>query len=198
MRKFILLGLSIFILTGVFVYAQEDETEENPPARMIQNREEIRDRMQEKREEMRGEISEKREEVRQTITERKEARKVQLQANAQERVLKITGKIFERFDAVLIKFDGITQRIESRITKLEEEGSDMTEARSALEDAQSNATETTALILATKEEIELLVSDESSKEGIRTLMTQVKVSLQETKKSFLKIISLIETSKDNI
>lgn len=76
-----------------------------------------------------------------------EERREEISARINEQVLRIVERIELRFVAAVARLEGIADRLESRIAKFEERGSDVTEATEALAQARSDlalATELTA------------------------------------------------------
>lgn len=175
--------LGLFLVTPVF--AEEALT-------IPQKRDEIKQKIEEKKFELQDEIKEKQVEIKNKIASSSEEQKIKLQIFAQERVLNILVQIFEQFEAVLVKFDGIVIRIDARITKLDESNFDTTEQKELLKIAKQNIQDSTALVAATKLELQSLVTDEISKNQIKSSIQACKDSL---KKSHQSLVDVVESLK---
>ena len=80
----------------------------------------------EERAERQADLDQKREEARERLDDRRE----KLQQERKERILAYVKRIFKRMDAAIERLGKITDRVETRISKLEEEhGIELTEAR---------------------------------------------------------------------
>jgi hypothetical protein len=180
-----------------FVSAEEQKLS------LPQNREEIKQKIEEKKSEVQNKIEEKRAEIKGQIQQVAEEQKTEVQIFAQERILKILQQIFEKFDAVLVKFDGISERIDIRISKNEENGLDMTKQKELLAAAKENILQSTALVAATKIELDTLIKSATfSKEQIKKSVDVCKESLKTTQKSLVDVIESLklvgDISSDNL
>ncbi len=189
MKKIILL-LAAFLILGTPVFALETSTTTQA---IPQKREEIKQRIEEKRMELQSQIQEKREEVKKQILEKKSDVKTRLQILAQDRVSKILLQIFERFEAVLVKFDGIVLRIETRITKLNEQDISTTESQELLILAKKQIEDSNALIAASKIELKAAVTTETSREDIRNTIEICKTSLKKSQDALIAVIASLKS-----
>ncbi|MEN9921444.1 MAG: hypothetical protein RLZZ517_422 [Candidatus Parcubacteria bacterium] len=188
---------AVFFLMFSFVSAEEQKLS------LPQNREEIKQKIEEKKSEVQNKIEEKRAEIKGQIQQVAEEQKTEVQIFAQERILKILQQIFEKFDAVLVKFDGISERIDIRISKNEENGLDMTKQKELLAAAKENILQSTALVAATKIELDTLIKSATfSKEQIKKSVDVCKESLKTTQKSLVDVIESLklvgDISSDNL
>lgn len=191
--KAIVLIISLLYVTPLF--AQEQNVQ------ILQTREEIRQKISEKNLELQVQILEKQAEIKTQINSfASENQKTKLQIFAQERILKTLTKIFDRYEAVLIKFDGIVARIDTRIAKLEETNINTDSQKQLLALAKQNIQDSTVLLAATKLELENLIKAEVSKEQIKMSIELCKTSLKATHQSLLAVIATFkseDTSFDN-
>lgn len=185
-----ILYITIFLAVSTTVYAQEDSVVLDIP----QNKEEIQEKIESKAENIQSIISQKQEEVQVLIEEVPEEQKTKLIPTAQERVLKIITIVFERFGAFIVRYDSIVVRLENRILSIEQQGDSVEVPRELLEKAKLNLLESTALIIATKTELEKAISSETSLEAIRTSINLCRQSLQNTHTSLIEVITSIKAN----
>jgi hypothetical protein len=195
----------VFALTLTTVWAQEDEVVRPKGERIVQKREDIqrsfeekRDGMQEKISEKRIELQEKREELKVNREERQAERRIKLEERAKERVSKITDRVLARFEAFVVRYEGFADRIQSRIDKLEEKGVETSEMKDLLNKAEDSLSDTVAVIAASKDEIRDLVEGESSKEEIRAIVSEAKVSLKGTHAAFVEAVKSLKASDKDV
>ncbi len=181
----LLLGL------GTTVFAQETT---KSTSTIPQKREEIKEKIEQKKMELQPQIEEKRQAIKEQILDKKSEKGTQLQILAQDRVSKILSHIFERFEAVLVKFDGIVLRINNRITKLQEQGVDVTESKRLLEEAIEHIEESASLIAASKIELQETLTTPTSKEDIKTTIEICKTSLKKTQQALVAVIGSLKAS----
>lgn len=184
MKKTIL-PLALFLLIGTSVYAQETSV---TTATFPQKREEIKQRIEEKKNELQPLIEKKREEIKKQISEDQGEIKTKLQFFAQDRVSKVLIQIFERFEAVIIKFDGVVLRLENRITKLDEQNIDTTIPKELLLEAKTDIAQAIALITASKIELQKTLTQETSKEELKKTIEVCKTSLKEVQSSLIAVV----------
>jgi hypothetical protein len=161
-----------------------------------QKHEEIKQKIEEKINNLQTQIEEKRVEIKEQIRSTQEDQQTKLQILAQERVSKIITQIFEQFEAMIVKFDGIILRVENRISKLDEENIDTTQSKELLLESKEKLEEATALIAATKLELQTMLLSEISKEQIKTSIVLCKDSLKEVKQSLVHVINSIKIVGD--
>jgi len=183
MKQVGIYAFGIFFALSAVVFAQEIDA----PLPLLQKREEIKQHIEQKQIELHPQIQEKRQEI-QNQVETEGEQKTKLQILAQERVLKIVSLVFEQLEAVLVKFDGIVVRIEARIAKLNEQGTSTTKTEQLLLEAKTQIEDSTALIAATKIELQTSIMTETSKEDIKKSIEACKTSLKETQQVLIDVI----------
>lgn len=195
----------VFALALTTVSAQEDESGKSRADRVVQKRDEIRQSFEEKREgmedrilEKRTELQEKREEMKANRDERQAERRVRLEESAKERVTKVVERVFGRFEAFVARYEGFAGRIQSRIDKLDEKGVDTDEMQNLLDKAEDSLEDTVAVIAASKDEIKDLVEGESSKEEIRAIVSEAKVSLKKTHTAFVEAVKSLKVADKDL
>lgn len=184
----------LFLSLTQLTFAQEvvDITSSIP-----QKREEIKQFIETKKAELKPIIDEKRQEIKAQIVDSKDVQKTQLQILAQQRVLKVVNSIFEVFEAVLVKFEGIIVRIEARIEKLNSQDVDTAESQALLLQAKASLKDTTALISATKIELQNAIESEISKDQIKLSIETCKKSLKGTQELLVQVISSLKNDGDS-
>lgn len=183
--KHVFIYITLFFAFSPFVFAQEQEVLVIP-----QKQEEIKKHIEEKRTALQSQIQEKQEEIQEQI--RATSSKPSFEFFTQERTLKIISRIFEQFEAVLVKFDGIIIRIEARITKLNEQGISTLPIEELLLETKIQIKDSTALIIASKIELEKAIATEISKEEIKNTIEICKTSLKNTQTSLINVIVLLK------
>lgn len=134
-----LLFATVFLVSCSIVYAQSDSADTEPVAEQGTSTEQTRpERM----------LSQERTPATEQQAERGVApalpqnqhitaeQRIQLHERAQERILNLAANISNRMEAAITRIDTISLRLESRISKLETQGMDTTEARAALASAK--------------------------------------------------------------
>lgn len=187
--KYTFICALIFSLLTSFAFAQEQA---KPLSSLPQKKEEIKLHIDGKKEELKIQIEEKRVEIKNQFDLQKNGTTTRLQFFAQERVTKIVSLIFQQFEAVLVKFDGITLRLQARIQKLNDQGISTTVSETLLLNAQSKIQESTTLIVATKLELESAIAGEISKEQIKNSIDACKTSLKETQEALIDVINSLK------
>lgn len=115
-------------------------------------------------------IQDQREEVKTNIEERR----AQLEARAQARITNLAANMSNRMEAVLARLQNITDRIESRIKKLNELGVNTEEAETALASAQMSID----AALAEIDNIDEAVNSAIGSEDVKTNWIGVKETYQ--------------------
>lgn len=175
--------------TPVFAQQQSTSTISFP-----QKTQEIKQHIEEKKIDLSLEIQQKRQEIKSHIESGNLENKSKLQILSQERVFKIVTNVFELFEAVLVKFDGITTRIDLRISKLKEGGVNTEESENLLMIAKQKIKESTTLITASKIELQEAIKNEITKETIKSITDSCKNSLKETQNSLINVITSLKSS----
>lgn len=169
-----------------------EEKRENRKEDFAQRRDEIKAHFEEQKIKLGSKVEEKRQEIKKRLEERKIDSKTRLEEGSKERILKITNHIFDKSEAFLVKFDGIVDRIEERITKLKDSGADTSEAENLLDQAKVKIEDTTTLLVATKLELQNSIDTETSKEEIKITIQDIKTSMKETHASLVKVIESLK------
>lgn len=160
---------------------------------MLQNREEVRAMLQEKKDALEGRIQERKETRAQMQTERK----AKLGLEMQVRLGQYVERIVERMSTAVDRLEQITERVDLRIKKLEENGVNLSEANEKLHTITPLIADAREYItLISKVSIDILTSEnpreESSevreavmlaKEGIKTIHTALSETVQLIKAS---------------
>jgi hypothetical protein len=192
--KYILIIVSILFVFETPVFAEESTS--TPLYRLPQNRQEIKQKIEEKKIKLETRIQDKQQEIKSFIEEKKEGQKTKLDIFTQQRVATILANIFERFDAVLVKFDGVVTRIESRITKLKEENVDTSASEKLLTQAKTKIEDATTLIAASKIELQTAITTQTSKQDIKDTLKICKTSLGETQQALISVITSLKGLSD--
>jgi hypothetical protein len=194
MKKYIALYILMFCLSTGFVYAQELPNSNLP----VQTRDEIQEKIFQKRIELETRIQEKQIEIKNKIQQDLETQKIRLPFSAQGRVLVVLEKIFNRFDAVIVKYYGLTSRIESRIQKMKNEGVDTVKAENLLLIAKTKLDDSSSYAIASREELKKVIQQDSSKEIVQTTINQITNDLKESYDALLNVIVELKVSEENI
>lgn len=184
----------MFCLSANFVHSQEIGNLNVP----VQTRSEIQEKILQKRIELQTQIQEKQIEIKSKIQQDLEIQKVRLPFSAQGRVLIALEKIFNRFDAVIVKYYGLTSRIESRIQKMKDEGVDTVKAENLLLIAKTKLDDSSSYTVASREELKNIVQQDSSKEIIQTTINQITNDLKGSYEALLNVIVELKVSEENI
>jgi len=106
--------------------------------------------------------------------------------------------MYTRFDDVLAKLTSLTDRIGNRIETLDADGTDTTEAASALEDAMDAIAASETVIAETKSAInEALDGDEEiSREGLRTLVQEATLSIKTAHRALVDVVRILKESSN--
>lgn len=194
MKKYIALYILMFCLSAGFVYAQELPNSNLP----VQTRDKIQEKIFQKRIELETRIQEKQIEIKNKIQQDLETQKIRLPFSAQGRVLIVLEKIFNRFDAVIVKYYGLTSRIESRIQKMKSEGIDTVKAENLLLIAKTKLDDSSSYAIASREELKKVIQQDSSKEIVQTTINQITNDLKESYNALLNVIVELKVSEENI
>ncbi len=185
----------LFVFFSIPAFAQEQAT---TTINFPQKIDEIKQHIEEKKIEFNFEIEQKRLEIKQQIElSNSLENETRLSILSHERVLKAVINVFELFDAVLVKFDGIITRIDARMSKLSEDNIDTLESEKLLDIAKEKLKESIILITSSKIELELAMEGNISKEEIKNIINSCKTSLKVTQSSLADVIdSLKSVSSD--
>lgn len=154
----------------------------------------LQERIQDKRETIQETIDAKRAQLASSTKERRD----EARDRAKERILMIAGKIAERLQAAVDRYNGMVERIESHIDKLKDRGVNTTEMEAKLavavdeiSDAQDSVD---ALIVA----LETSVDDDATvKENfarVRDLIKETTEQLKEAHRALVEVIVSLKAS----
>lgn len=157
----------------------------------IENRDERREEMTTRIEERKATFKERLEEHK----ERREEIRTKLDERRKENVAKHLENIFARFDGAIEHLTDIADRIEARITKIEDEkGVDLSDAKEALNEAFDAIATAQADADAAQELAQNIIEGETSKEEIRVLVTTAKGSIVIVHQSLKETVRLVKAS----
>lgn len=188
-----ILSFALFLILGTTVFAQETSLTIDA---LPQNRQEIKERITQKNIELQSQIEQKRLEIKEQNQKKEITTKVQLQIVAQDRVSKIVSQIYEKLEAILVKFDGITIRIEARIQKLKDKGMNTENAEALLTISKVNIEDTTTLIAASEFEIQNSLETKTSVEVIKSAIEECKISLKTIQSGLVEVVSSLKILGD--
>lgn len=169
---------------GVFEGKVEDKIE-NRMNRRASTTGAFHDRMEEKKERLHDRLASTTDKFRKKLDGRQK-----------EDVKENLDKIFERFDAAINRLVGLSERIQSRIDKFKEEGSDIGDAQDKLNKANDLIDNATASLRAVKSALdEAFESDsEISKNGIRELITEAKEAIKSAHAGLVEAVRVLKNS----
>jgi len=151
-----------------------------------QTKEEIHTYFDARSSEFSVQVEEKQKEIRAQFEIQKEVNPGQV--ILQDKLGKILSRIFERFEAVVVRFDGILERITARLEKLDEQNIDTSVVKKSIEEARARSAESIILISATQKELEDAVANGVSREQIRNSVTLCKESLKTTQDALTRVV----------
>ncbi len=171
----LLLGFPLFFLTLAPVYAQNS----------LQNAG-FKTTLQE--------VKERRQELRQNVREKVEIGKAAsaaagLKAKAVTAIKAAFEKILSRFDAALVRLDKISNRIATRIDKLNAKGVDTSAAKTALLSAESAGASAKQAIDKAKADVAAIDTTSTVKDAVHASLASVKAA-KESLKSYQKALVL--------
>lgn len=191
------------------VEAMQEKRDDRVEAMQVR-REDMQARLEERKEDWearREELKAKHEERTASFKERIEARserRLELQEDRRERVANNLDGIFTKFEQVIANLYSIAERIQTRIDMHEDQGDDVATAQSALDGAVKDLANAEALVASIHDALDESVDEGTiSKESVRELVEEVKVSLKlahegfRTAVSSLKGLGPVEDSDDD-
>lgn len=109
------------------------------------------------------------------------------------------GKIMNRMEVVVIRLQRLSERIDSRINKLEETGADVSEAKALLEAADGKIKEAVKSLSDAKNKInEILDSGETPKIMLEKIKDEVRVVKQAIKDAHAALVDVIAAIKPGL
>jgi len=184
MKKVII--ITAFLLLPLHIHAQE--------VAFPQNINEIKQKIDHKRNPLSERIELKKQELQQ---KRATTTDSSIQILTQEKVSKIIEHTFNKFEAVLVRFDGIVARLEVRISKLEQNNAGVVELKESLDKVKISIDDAYVLILASKEDFPKEDVVSLNKDEIKQSFAEYKKSLKNIQDSLLSISQSLR-NKDNL
>lgn len=163
--------------------------------------EEFRNESRDKREGVRTEIKNERKEFRKKENERREELKKRVGEERARRVNEYFTQMMNRMDAAVDRLDKLADRVESRLTKIQGAGKDITEPQAALDTARiSIAAVHTAIGDARTKFAELSKSNTPQEQfvAIKELVTTVKTKSKEAHAALIEVINSIKRGRLDI
>lgn len=151
------------------------------------------DALASRREEMRN-IMKQRADTLNQAQERHEEVRNRLSEEAGRRVQNATQVVFKRFNNAIERMQSVASRIESRIEKLENRGHDMSLSKESLRMSVEILAVLESDLLEARSATELMVQSEDPRElflAIRSLVREMRTSLESTRQSFLETLRAI-------
>jgi len=170
------LGLLFFVLTLTPVYAQNSLQNAGLKTTLQE--------VKEKRQELRKEIRDRRVEIGKVASAA-----AGIKAKSVEAVKVAFEKILSRFDAALVRLDRISNRIATRIDKLNAKGLDTSAAKAALLSAEKSGAAAREAIDKAKSDVAAIDTTSTVKDAVRAALSSVKVA-KESLKSYQKALVL--------
>jgi uncharacterized phage infection (PIP) family protein YhgE len=170
-----------------------------------ENRSEARENMQKRRAMITESFEDKRSQLSNRIEERKsrlqarreemlknqETRKAKLSDERKERVEKLFDNMFMGFANASERLFDVQNRLEAKVSELEEANQYVDEANSLLDTAESLLNDTVTEIEAIQTELNEAVEGEITKEYIRELVAEAKESIRATHEAYRAVIAEI-------
>jgi DNA repair exonuclease SbcCD ATPase subunit len=195
MKKALIIFFSLVLVFNLstVVLAQGDEH----PGDNIQDR--LED-LREKRDENKQRRQDRLEELRRDVREKVATRQAQAKTRVLEKIKEIFGKIINRYNAALARLDTISERIASRIDKLNEKGVDTSEAEAKLFEAEEAGFAAQGLIEDAKASVDAI---DTSSDSVRDFVQVAKGAVRSAKKglfdyhkALVETIRLLKASSD--
>jgi hypothetical protein len=192
-KKILLYGTTTLLLLPFVASAQNNslragvatETEVNEQVRSrVEARVNINEETIELRKQERMENQEKIEQVKKQI----DNRRAEAQNKIHEKLLNLHEITISRFEAGINRLNILADRIESRITKIEAEGIEMTESRELLESARAKISLASELMLKIELSTEANYEDKSE---ITSVFRNIQNQIQETRRSIISAHSAL-------
>lgn len=170
--------------------------------------EELKDKYQEERntatkatkelrEEHRSTLEAFKERYKEQVSVAKEERKGQLEEEKRERIKGYTEKVISNFNKTLDRIDQITEKIEARITFMEEKGFDVTEPNLLIIDVPVKTNLARETINAINDSLENILDSTDPKQSfdeVKELINSAKTNVKEAHASLVEVIKSIKAS----
>ncbi len=181
------------------VEVRKMEMEQNQEARVVQmeekktNLQTRRTELQTKIEERKLEIQNTREERKMTMTANREERKLALTEQVRTRINETAERITEQFDSILARFDNAGTTISEHITRIEDQGVDVSEAIDLYTTAEAFLEVTQDTLIQAQIDLDVaLGEDEVSREDIHDIIEDVRNSIQDTRNAYTAVIDSLK------
>lgn len=173
-----------------------EERRETLKNEMEEKRETLKDEMEQKRETIKGEIENKRESIKDEVEKRRE----NAIENIQNRLNKFVHNVTERFDAAIERLEKLASRIDGRITKMEAENIDVTNAKELMVVAKIKIETAKTSIAGLSLESEVISSSTATttvdiKEDFQNLKNQVEKAKKDIKAAHAALVEVIRNLK---
>ena len=149
-------------------------------ATRAENRNTVTDETQSRPERTRTTLEERREQRGNTSVEvrekDKEEREVKRQERKKERISRFLDNVTRKMAAAVFRLQKLSDRIESRISKFEERGNDMSDARALLEIARSSIEEATDGIQIAAETAQTALENDLSRNAFGEVISELRKS----------------------
>lgn len=163
---------------------RREETKEN----IKELRAEFASTTKERRHEFREDIKKLRVEFASTTQARRDAIKANVAERVKEQVIKHVERIERRLTAAIERFENLSDRMASRIEKLEEKGVDMTNAKALLATADAAIAQAETEVEAIGDALEQALQSENPKEAFTTLVRPAVTAAEEAVKEAHKAL----------
>lgn len=194
------LGACLFVSTAFALVAETPATATNTPAAEPQTtadpQQEARTNTQADRAQLQAELTTSTAEKRIQMQEQAAQRKATLETRAQERVTNLSANMSNRMDSVIVRLQNITDRLQSRLTKLNEAGVNTTDSAAALAAAQLSLDGAQAEISDIDVAVYRAVSSEDIHSGWISLKTKFTTIGNSIKTAHSQIRSSISLAKE--
>ncbi|NQV93291.1 hypothetical protein HQ403_02225 [Candidatus Kaiserbacteria bacterium] len=146
-----------------------------------------------------GNKREAREELRDKKTnENSEERLAELKEKKQERVANFLNNVKRKMDAAISRLLQLSERIESRIVKLEERGVDMTESRRLIGDAKNDIEKAKENIATSVENAREALAADLSRDSFGNVVSELTKAKENLRNAHASLIQTIRAMKSSI
>lgn len=154
-------------------------------------------------EDKRNTLQERRSEVKEKLIEKKEERKKNLNEKTKERILAYTERIIKRLNIALDRFEKIAERVDSRISKLEEKfsddrGIDLSGAKVLLNVANEKIAEARNNISSIRDLATNAINTDNPKESFTEVQKFIKSAIDSLKDAHRALVEAIKAVKAGV
>lgn len=184
-------------------YAQTEATpsasdESRKPVRVNKLNEQLKDARDAHKDAIRDAVQQNRDEVKQTIEERKEELRARLAQRLQMTRERRLSFAYNRISSMVARMKKLAERVQSRIDKEEEKGTDITEADQYLDLADEAIANAESALIGLKELLDTLPAAEepgAMTDDIRTAIQEVKEHLQTAHEALRNAIAALKEAR---